>query len=147
MGTRELPRHLRVDNAAIVARAQLRLFGAVGRVHASYDQWEDYRAGMFDARIEDTAVASCRAMLRDTQRCEQAMRRVIAEWPVAAAVNLSNSGANRRAWLGQAACCLESGATASATKRAWWQLTDDARTRANRCADEVIALWELTRSA
>ncbi len=146
MGTRELPRHLRVDGAAVTSRSQLRLFGSVGRVHAPYDQWEDYRAGMFDTSIDEAATAACRAVLRDSERCDLAMRRVIAEWPVAAAVNLSNSGANRRAWLGQAACCLDAGATASATKRAWWQLTDEARTRANGCADEVIALWEQKRT-
>jgi hypothetical protein len=144
MGTRELPMHLRVD-AATVDHRQLRLFGSVGRVFAPYSEWEDYRAGIFDSRLDDEAVTASRMLLKEQCICRSAMLRVIREWPTASAVNLTNNGANRRAWLGQAACCLEAGATASATKRAWWQLTDSDRTRANACADEVIALWEAER--
>jgi hypothetical protein len=144
MGTRELPRHLRVD-AREIERRQLLLFGSVGRTFAPYDQWEDYRAGMFDSRMTDTDVAACRALLKDSEQCRLAMVRVILEWPVATAVNLTNSGANRRAWLGQAACCLASGGTSSATKRAWWQLNDGQRTAANAIADEVIAQWHAIR--
>jgi hypothetical protein len=144
MGTRELPMHLRVDGATADHR-QLRLFGSVGRVFAPYSEWEDYRAGIFDSRLDDEAVTASRMLLKHQDICRSAMLRVIREWPTASAVNLTNNGANRRAWLGQAACCLEAGATASATKRAWWQLTDSDRTRANACADEVIALWEAER--
>lgn len=145
MGSRDIPHHLRVDAASPDWR-QLRLFGSVGRVFAPYSEWEDYRAGIFDARIDDADLVACRAVLRDPDICRTAMLRAVREWPVATAVNLTNSGLNRRAWLGQAACCLESGATASATKRAWWQLTDRDRTRANACADEVIAQWEADRA-
>ena len=145
MSTRDLPRHLRIDAVESPAQ-QLRLFGAgAGRIFASYEQWEDYRAGMFDSRITDTDVATCRSVLRDEGACREAMERVIQEWPIATAVNLTNSGANRRAWLGQAACCLHAGATSSATKRAWWQLSTDHQTAANVIAEEVIALWEQTR--
>lgn len=124
---------------------QLALFGCGGRVYAPYDQWEDYRAGMFDARITDEAVHQCKTLFRERSRCSLAMRRVIDAWPVASEVNLSNHSCNRRAWLGQAACCLACGATASATKRAWWQLSDMVRMQANSSADEVIALWESRR--
>ncbi len=144
MGLRELPRHLRVD--AFEKSQQLNLFGRVGRMFAPYDMWEDYLAGMFETRIVDESVETCRNILRDEIVCIVAMRRVVVEWPISASVNLSNNSANRRAWLGQAACCVVGKSTASETKRAWWQLTDDHRTRANACADEVIAEWEATRN-
>jgi hypothetical protein len=139
MGLRELPRHLRVD--AATSSRQLRLFDARLRTFAPYDQWEDYRAGMFLERVDDGAVRECRRLLSDHEQCEAAMQRVVRKWPVASAVNLTNNGCNRRAWLGQAACCLACGATAVATKRAWWQMTDAARTVANKIADEVIDSW------
>lgn len=128
-----------------MAPKQLRLFGNAGRTFAPYDQWEDYRAGMFTDRIEDAHVAAARALLGAPAPCESAMTRAIREWPIAAAVNLSNASCNRRAWIGQAACCLQVGASASSTKRAWWQMADRQRARANMIADEVIRLWELSQ--
>lgn len=142
MGLRELPRHLRVD--AVTRSAQLRLFDTRRRTFAPYQEWEDYLAGMFTDRVEDAHVVGARRLLSCPHGCGSAMRRVIAAWPVAAAVNLSNAGCNRRAWIGQAACCLAVGASASATKRAWWQMSDQQRTAANMIAEEVILLWEQT---
>jgi hypothetical protein len=121
------------------------LFGSRGRTFAPYQQWEDYKAGMFGGRFDEARSDSAGALLADPPRCLLAMSRVVREWPVAASVNLTNTGLNRRAWVGQSACCLAVGATANETKRAWWQLTDTQRAAANACADEVIALWHTER--
>jgi hypothetical protein len=124
---------------------QLPLFGARGRVFAPYQQWEDYRSGMYRGRLTDAGTEVSSRLLARAEQCQPAMLRVIREWPVAASVNLSNTAMNQRAWLGQAACCLTGGTSADETKRAWWQLTDGERARANACADEVIALWQNER--
>ncbi len=140
MGLRELPRYLRVDAAERVSN-QLSLFDIRTRIYASYETWEDYRAGMFCADADEAVVAGARALLSDAERLRLAMAETIRAWPVASAVNLSNPSCNRRAWLGQAACCFTLQATATATKRAWWQLSDGRRADANAVADELVNAW------
>jgi hypothetical protein len=134
--------HLRIESADV---RQLVLFPSNRRVFAPYQEWEDYRSGMYRGRLADAGTEAALQVLARIERCRPAMVRVIREWPVAASVNLSNTAMNQRAWLGQAACCLTVGASADETKRAWWQLTETERARANACADEVIALWQSER--
>jgi hypothetical protein len=100
---------------------------------------------MFNGRLDDTFVAASELTLGCAVQCLSAMSSMLSAWPVAAAVNLTNTGLNRRAWVGQAACCFQVGSTAAETKRAWWQLSESQRTAANACADEVIALWHTER--
>jgi len=71
-----------------------------------------------------------------------AMRKVIEHWPIASRVNLSDIRSNRRSWLGQAACCIESGIPEHITRMAWNALTNDQKDNANNVAKEVILLWE-----
>jgi hypothetical protein len=144
MAYRGLPVYLRVDARARDAR-QLALFGSRGRVFAPYQAWEDYRSGLYGGRLTDAGTDASMRLLAQVELCQLAMLRVIREWPIAASVNLSNTAMNQRAWIGQAACCLVVGSSADETKRAWWQLADRERVRANACADEVIALWQNER--
>lgn len=138
MATRiSVPSHLRIDGATV--SRQLELFRR-GRVFEPYQRWEDHAAGLFGGRLSDDFVAASQALLAGPE-CLTAMRCVLEAWPVATAVNLTNTGLNRRAWVGQAACCFQVGSTAAETKRAWWQLSESQRAAANACADEVIALW------
>jgi hypothetical protein len=93
-------------------------------------------------RVSDERAASL-LLLRDTPfALRDAMMDAALAWPIAAAHNLTDTGSNRRAWLGQAACCLAHGATQFATCLAWWELTLDEREAANAVADSVLAQWE-----
>jgi hypothetical protein len=109
-----------------------------------FSRWEDYPAGLYVRTASPEHVQAARAILASPELCEAAMRRVVRSWPVSTEQNLTDRSQNRRAWLGQAACCIETGASAASTKQGWWQLTEDQQTRANRIADAVISDWELT---
>lgn len=109
----------------------------------NYKDWEDYQAGMFRLDNDPNAVQSSAYLLSDPQRCYDAMLAVVMKWPVAAEHNLTKEDKNRRAWVGQAACCYAVGSPDHATKQAWNLLmTDDTRATANAIADTVIQLWE-----
>jgi hypothetical protein len=113
------------------------------RIYHPYYKWEDVSAGMFenpsDMLLEQSASAE---LLKNTQGLKDAMTDVTLSWPLASEHNLSNLESNRRAWLGQAACCFAVGSTAYATKSAWWILTTQERDNANDIADMVILKWE-----
>lgn len=115
------------------------------RIWHPYTDWEDYKAGFFDTTIEgdrNTAVSESFALLADPSALGKWMSKVLVEWPVSCEANLSYTGMNRRAWLGQAACCLALGYPSFVTKRAWHQLEEDQQDLANQEADIVIREWE-----
>lgn len=115
----------------------------LNRVYAHYLQWEDYLAGQYAAPTNDPELAiKCSQLLSDPTRFQLAATRVINEWPISSAVNLSNISINRQAWLGQAACCLILGASEHLTKQGWHLLDLNTQLKANAVADAVISDWE-----
>jgi hypothetical protein len=75
------------------------------------------------------------------------MEKVIAEWEIATEYNLSNAEINRKAWLGQAACCCYAGVHEDETREAWGLMTDAQRSEANRIAACIIKRWQDEREA
>lgn len=115
------------------------------RRFSHYEVWEDWHAGLYRKLPPgdyDVFADNSREILADPDTFERVAREMIATWPHAAAFNLSNAGQNRRAWVGQAACCYSHDAPEDATKIAWWLLTDPERDAANAAADRVIDSWE-----
>lgn len=110
--------------------------------------WEDYRAGQYALVYRDQAVGieSSAWLLADSAMLGAAMSAVAREWVHAAEHNLTNQERNRRAWLGQAACCFEFGVPDFVVKTAWHQLSSDQQDAANAVADQVIAEWEESRA-
>src|SRR5574343_297590 len=83
-----------------------------------FKNWEDYRNGMYKKGLPknyDQLVNSCRNLLLNQNIFINAMNRVKIEWPISTKVNLTNLFQNRRAWLGQSACCIEYGANIEVT--------------------------------
>jgi len=119
------------------------------REYHKYTEWEDYAAGMFavpdKAEISRTMPLAA-GLLRDDKRFAAACQRVVESWPIAAAENLTNDSCNRRAWLGQASCCIVHGVTETATRIAWQTLNDIQRFSANNIATKAIASYEESRS-
>jgi len=113
------------------------------RVFRHYTEWEAYGAGMWSTvpNREDSVAASV-DLLAAPADLEGAMFRVLDEWPISSLVNLSDRQGNRRAWMGQAACCLAVGAPEDVTREAWGILDDLQRRAANEAADTVIATWD-----
>lgn len=117
------------------------------RVYHRHDHWEDWHAGQYALTYNDQARGELQSagLLADESACYAAMSAVTREWPNATEHNLTNIEQNRRAWLGQAACCFELGVPAFVTKQAWWTLPETMQVRANGVADTVIGEWEEAR--
>ena len=117
----------------------------MSKVQHPYGKWEDFHAGMYDLTrcLGDSDLAG--ELLRNPDGLGEAMRDVLDVWPFSAEHHLSNVEENRRAWLGQAACCYALDVTSLATREAWGLLTDEQRDRANAVADTVILAWEAVR--
>jgi len=115
------------------------------RVFHPYHLWEDHQFGMY----QNVSYMDEQQLIKDvelTLRCppwlEESMKFVSHNWKYAAEHNLTNTSRNRKAWLGQAACCFSHGAQEYLTKQAWHRLTPNQQDEANRVASEVISDWE-----
>jgi hypothetical protein len=87
-------------------------------------------------------LAAASIVISNTSIFSSWMQRVIDEFAVSSAHNLSDQGANRRAWIGQAACFMATGCPEDVTREAWGSATEEQRYLANKSADEAIARWE-----
>jgi len=117
------------------------------QVFECYTKWEDWINGMWrptDGSERDFEIARrAAALLSDPDKCGAAMLRVVNEWPIATKINLTNYGQNRRAWLGQAACCIELGIPEHLTRLGWnTSMLGCDREAANAIAEHVIYNWE-----
>lgn len=79
-------------------------------------------------------------------RYGKAMLRVLDEMPIACEHNLTEPAMNRQAWIGHAACYLETGCPEYITREAWGKLSQQQRDDANEQADKAIARWEQTHA-
>jgi hypothetical protein len=117
------------------------------RIFHSYLKWEDWKAGMYRPLQQDSPEAeelislACH-LLSSPRLLYRAMSSVSKRWRHASEMNLSHIAINRRAWLGQAACCYEYKVPEHLTKQAWHRLSQDQQTKANAIADKVIFEWE-----
>ena len=109
-----------------------------------YEKWEDYQSGMYDELKEGrtSRIELAQLLLKNEKLCEKWMREVTKRWKVACEQNFTNPQINRKAWLGQAACCLYAGVKENETREAWWLLTEEQRNIANNIAEIVIKDWE-----
>lgn len=118
------------------------------RVYHRYELWEDFAHGLYRMALfqspqeQERLIELSRALLADQPRLWDAMSSVTLEWIYATEVQITNTTRNRRAWLGQAACCFAHGAPESLTKLAWHRLEEVQQDRANAVADRVISTWE-----
>lgn len=114
------------------------------RIYHHYELWEDYQNGMYDECREGRAerVREAAHILGTPPICTEAMKKVIAEWKICTEYNLSNVGVNRKAWLGQAACCCYANIHEDETREAWGLMTEEQRVTANRIAQMLINAWQ-----
>ena len=109
-----------------------------------YENWEDWKNGMY----RDVPKSEHEKFVSKAVEClinpESAMLSVVIEWKEATKENLTDRKANRKSWLGQAACCYQYGCPEQCTREAWSILTPEQRENANNVAKIVIELWEST---
>jgi hypothetical protein len=90
---------------------------------------------------EESIIRSASRLLSNPAMLRLAMSSVSRDWKHSAEVNLTNPHRNQRAWIGQSACCLITGANEDLTKSAWHRLSVAEQDEANRVADVVIRTW------
>jgi hypothetical protein len=113
------------------------------RIFSNFNEWEDWKCGLYEKSHQHISIIQAAySLLTDEDALNSAMESVVEKWKKAAAFNLSNSSKNRRAWLGQAACCLLCGANELSTIIAWNSLTKEEQKSANYIADNVIKNFE-----
>lgn len=110
-----------------------------------YKKWECFKNGMYrKVNQSDHILLISKAieLLSNQDVCYQGMKKVITQWHFSTLHNMTNISQNRRAWLGQAACCLEFAVPEELTKIAWNRLSKDVQDKANAMADLIIQEWE-----
>lgn len=115
----------------------------IKRVYIHCDKLEE--AGMWgNLPPSDHDLYSERAcnLFSEPDAFEIACRRVLKEWPNSSIQNLSARSLNRQAWIGQAACYIETGSVEYTTRIGWRMLDFSERDIANEVADKVIREWE-----
>ncbi len=111
-------------------------------IHPHY-LWEDYLHGFYnkgDASQEN--VEKCCELLSDQALFWDVMCQLTIDWIYSTEFNLSNTTINRRAWLGQAACCYQYGIESNVTVIAWGMLDGKTQIEANKTANNMIELFK-----
>jgi len=114
-------------------------------VSRPWEQWEDYKAGLYQPHYTFGDIENSRQLLSEPDRFSDAATEMVGEWPNAAIQNLSNMWSGRNAWVGQATCLYVHGSPAAATRDAWSSMTEQAHINANRAAVQVRTVWERRR--
>lgn len=72
----------------------------------------------------------------------QWMMKVIEQWPIASAQNLTDKHINQQAWVGHAACYMSINCPEYITRKAWGSLTNEQQSLANLQADIAIDAYK-----
>ena len=118
------------------------------RIWHPYWAGEDFHAGMWTAIKAKDRKAMLDKAIEFTGNAVlygKYMRQVAKLWPISCEHNLTDSGINRKAWIGHAACCLAIRCPEDVTREAWAHLTQQQQDEANAQADAAIAQWEHER--
>lgn len=115
------------------------------KVWHPYTAWECFTHGMWDIcggverrRLLKRAIA----FTGDADLYGSWMMRVIHEWPTSCEHHLTDTGSNRRAYIGHAAACMAIQCPEDITRKAWGYLSDRQQDEANHKADLAIEAWE-----
>lgn len=114
------------------------------RIFHTYDKWECYKAGFYATQKDGWSHEECeeefKRIISDEELFESTLEKVINEWKYSCEHYLTNKSMNRIAWLGQAAVCYLSGVP-SRYSNAWYDLSEDVRSRANEIALKYLNIW------
>jgi hypothetical protein len=114
------------------------------RLYHPWHLWEDYQhnfyGGASEYQREDTH-ALYASLLKEIPRFEQALTTIINEWKYSCEHNLTHSGMNRVAYLGQASCALVYKVPHSVCMGGYNLLTDEEKRDADATAQKYLDLW------
>lgn len=114
------------------------------KVYHNFEKWEDYKCGLYRPVERKQAAffrASAFSLLSSPNELYVAMKKVVSDWRFSSEENLTNLSLNRRAWLGQSACCHDYRTPEDLTREAWHLLSKEQQSMANFVADQVINFW------
>lgn len=115
------------------------------RIYKPYTLWEDYLNGMYDYSKSDNdsilIEKACKLLSNETLFFNTCLN-VLDNWKISSDVNLSNVSQNRKAWLGQAACCFKYKVPEILTRFAWSEINEEQRIKANNVAQKIISIYE-----
>lgn len=119
------------------------------RYYSNFQNWEDYKNGMYCGTVkrDEEEVKKAKEILSNPILFHKIMKDLVIDWPIATRVNLSNTGTNRRAWLGAAACNYKHSVTEIQTRLAWNELNELQKFNANTEAEKIISEFELNYNA
>ncbi len=108
-----------------------------------FSLWEDWMNGFYQSSLNNNKIQRSAYILSNEYDCFNSMERVIVEWPYCSVHNLTNISINRKAWLGQACCCLVADSNHIETIHAWNSLKEKHQVMANYIANQIIHLFEM----
>lgn len=120
------------------------------RIFHHFEKWEEVPAGMWrdiTSGEKKALLAQAITFTGDHALYGQWMRKVLSQWPVSCEHNLSDTGQNRKAWVGHAAACLAINSPEYVTREAWGYLTKEQQDLANNEAEQTIRIWEHNHEA
>ena len=79
----------------------------------------------------------------DADLFRETSREMIRAFPNACLHNLSNTGMNRIAYIGQASVFYKYGFSEETTREAWGHIPEEIKRRANKTAKETLDEWEI----
>lgn len=117
---------------------------AITRVYIPYWEWEDWKNGMWSkSKNEILDLEQAIEFTGDHEKYGKAMGEVIKAWPYTMLNSLTNTGTNRRAFLGQCAVNFTLRIPEHITRMAWKELTDKQREDADTIAQKHIDDYEI----
>src|SRR5690606_6082162 len=91
------------------------IFEGMNQYFTHYKNWEDWKNGMYRDVPKNEHTNFVNKSVECLINPEDAMLSVVIEWKEATKENLTDRKANRKSWLGQAACCYQYGSPEQCT--------------------------------
>ena len=119
------------------------------RIFHTFDKWECHKAGFYNSKKEGMTKEECELayaeFLKNDERFENALKKVITEWKYSCEHYLTNKSMNRIAWLGQASVCYDSGIP-SVFCSGFNLLNEKEQEHANNIALKYLNIWLLNNN-
>lgn len=117
----------------------------ITRFYIPYFEWEDWINGMWHKATPDQEKEMLKKAIEFTGnniKYGDAMAKVIKAWPKTMLNSLTNTGINRRAFLGHCAVTFELQIPEYITRMAWKELTTEQQELADKQAQNYINQYE-----
>ena len=115
------------------------------RIYHPYTKWECFKAGMWRAVSNRRREFYLKKAVEFTGNAElygSFMLKVIDQWPFTCEHHLTETGSNRKAFIGHAAVALAFSCPEDITRQAWGKLSLQQQDDANEQARIAIEIWE-----